>query len=78
MPVDLRVILAESLIPVHSVLAWRVGSIIEFNRRCDERLLLCIGKCPIARGTAVKVGEKFGLQITAVNSVAQRIDALGG
>ncbi|MEM6331663.1 MAG: FliM/FliN family flagellar motor C-terminal domain-containing protein [Planctomycetota bacterium] len=40
------------------------GAIITFEKSCDDRIQLLIGNEPIAQGEAVKVGEKFGLQVT--------------
>lgn len=42
------------------------GAIIHFDKSCEDMLELEIGGCSIARGEAVKVGDKFGLRITSV------------
>ena len=38
------------------------GSIIQFDKSCEEMLELSVGDHPIASGEAVKVGDKFGLR----------------
>jgi flagellar motor switch/type III secretory pathway protein FliN len=42
------------------------GSIIQFEKSCEEMLELEAGGQPIALGEAVKVGDKFGLRITSI------------
>ena len=57
-----RVVLAERLLAVDSVLGIRPGTIIEFDVPFDAELLLYAGNCTVGYGQAVKVGEKFGLR----------------
>ena len=75
MPVS--VIVASREMDISSLLALTVGSIIEFDVMFDADLDLQIGGHSIARGQAVKVGENFGIRITVVETVHERIDALG-
>jgi flagellar motor switch/type III secretory pathway protein FliN len=42
------------------------GSIIKFNKGCDQPLRLVIGGQPVAEGEAVKVGDKFGFRVSAI------------
>jgi flagellar motor switch/type III secretory pathway protein FliN len=42
------------------------GSIIAFEKPCDEPLELEVANQRIAAGEAVKVNDKFGLRITAI------------
>jgi len=42
------------------------GSIIQFEKSCEEMLELSVGGRPVATGEAVKVGDKFGLRINAI------------
>ena len=60
------VTLAESKQPVENVLAIGPGSIIHFNKPCEDSLALEIDGQKIALGEAVKVGDKFGLWITSM------------
>ena len=39
------------------------GSIIKFDKSCDELLELVVGDQAIAEGEVVKVGDKFGLRV---------------
>lgn len=74
----LAVKLAEQQMPVERVLETNVGVIIEFDRSFDAELDLVIGDCHIGTGQAVKVGENFGLRITRIGNLDEKIKALGG
>ncbi len=74
---DIRVVLAERKMPLDSVLSIRPGTIIEFEVPFDAELLLYAGDRPIGVGQAVKVGENFGLRVTHIGTVSERIQALG-
>lgn len=42
------------------------GSIIQFDKSCDEALRLEVCGQAVAEGEAVKVGEKFGIRVTSI------------
>ncbi len=48
--------------PAIRVFELALGSVIEFNRSCNEPLILTANGRPIGSGEAVKVGEHFGLR----------------
>jgi len=64
--VPVVVTLASSRQPVSRVLEMAPGAILHFTKPCDEPLTLSVGKCEVAVGDTVKVGEKFGLRITSM------------
>jgi flagellar motor switch protein FliN/FliY len=64
--VPVMVTLAEAKQPVENVLNIGPGSIIHFNKPCEDTLTLEVAGQKIAVGEAVKVGDKFGLWITAM------------
>jgi flagellar motor switch protein FliN/FliY len=78
MRVPVLVTHAERDVALSSVLSWTLGSIIEFDSPADSELQLVIGNKSIGRGNAVKVGENFGLRVTGIGDLIQRINALGG
>lgn len=88
MPADLHTILklkvpvivqvGERRMPMADVLSLVPGAIIELPKPADQELDLRVNNIPIAQGTAVKVGENFGLKITAVGTTRQVVHALGG
>jgi flagellar motor switch protein FliN/FliY len=63
--VPLSVTLASKRQSVQSILQLGSGSIIQFEKSCDEMLDLSVGDQQIAKGEAVKVGDKFGIRITS-------------
>lgn len=64
--VPISVTLATKRQPIGQIMDLGSGSIIHFEKSCEEMLDLYVGQHRVARGEAVKVGEKFGLRITSV------------
>jgi flagellar motor switch/type III secretory pathway protein FliN len=64
--VPVVVTLAENRQPLHRIVELGPGSIIQFDKSCEEMLELAVGNRTIASGEAVKVGDKFGLRITSI------------
>ncbi len=54
------------------------GSILQFDKSCEEMLDLEVGNQAIACGEAVKVGDKFGLRITAMVLPDERFSPVMG
>lgn len=61
--VPVTVTLATQRIPIHEITDLGPGSLVKFEKTYDEPLELAVGDLRIARGEAVKVGDKFGLRI---------------
>ncbi|QEG42003.1 Flagellar motor switch protein FliN [Roseimaritima ulvae] len=57
------VTLARKRVALSGVLDIVPGTMLTFEKTCDELLELEVGGHPIATGEAVKVGDKFGLRI---------------
>ena len=64
--VPVVVTLAANQHSIRRILELGPGTLLHFNKPCDEPLSLLIGQCQVAVGEAVKVGEKFGLRITSM------------
>jgi flagellar motor switch/type III secretory pathway protein FliN len=64
--VPVVVTLARKRQPLGRVIELGPGSIIHFEKSCEEMLDLEAGGLAVARGEAVKVGDKFGLRITSI------------
>jgi len=60
------VTLARKREPLGRVVELGPGSIIQFDKSCEEMLELDVGGRSIATGEAVKVGDKFGLRISSM------------
>jgi len=76
MPVPIVVVMAEKKIELGKLLTMGPGTIISFNKSCDDLLDLCVNNRAICSGEAVKIGEKFGLKINELQSTAERLKAM--
>ncbi|RCS47770.1 hypothetical protein DTL42_14745 [Bremerella cremea] len=74
--VPIRVILAEKKMKVHDIVNIGIGSIIQFDKSCEDTLDVEIGRQKIAEGEAVKVGDKFGVRVTNITMPEERYIAL--
>jgi flagellar motor switch protein FliN/FliY len=64
--VPVRVTLASQRKSIQEIIELGPGSIVKFDKTCDEPLELFVGDRPIATGEVVKVGDKFGLRVGAL------------
>ena len=76
--VPVSVHLASIKQPVSRVLNIGPGTIIQFEKNCEQPLTLCVGSQPLAEGEAVKVGEKFGIKLTQMILPGERFFSLRG
>ena len=67
--VPLIVQIASRSMAVGEVMELEHGSIIEFPRSADEELAILVNNKSVGQGTAVKVGENFGVRITNIGGV---------
>ncbi len=74
--VPISVTLATKRQPIAQILDLGAGSIIHFDKSCEEMLDLFVGEHRVAKGEAVKVGEKFGLRITSVILPDERFESV--
>ena len=75
--VPVVVVLAERTMTVGEVLGLRPGTILEVDKSAEEDLSLRINNRDVGSGTAVKVGENFGLRVEEIGSQASRVEAMG-
>ncbi len=73
-PVVVR--LAERKLRVEDVLALTQGSIIELDKNAENELDLLINDKQVGLGTAVKVGENFGIRLTFIGDLRTRLAAV--
>jgi flagellar motor switch/type III secretory pathway protein FliN len=64
--VPVVVTLARKRQPLAQILHLGPGSIIHFDKSCEQMLDLDVGGHSVATGEAVKVGDKFGLRINSI------------
>lgn len=73
-PVIVR--LGERIMPFDEIINWIPGSIVELEKDAEADLELMINNIAIAQGTAVKVGENFGIRISFVGDLDAKIAAM--
>lgn len=88
MPADLRAILTlevpvvvqigERRMPVKEALSLAPGAIVELTKSADEELEVLVNNKVIGVGSAVKVGENFGVKLTYIGDLRQRVASLAG
>ncbi len=76
--VPVVVTLAHKRQPLSQIMELGPGSIIQFDKSCEEMLELDVGGRSVATGEAVKVGDKFGLRINAITMPEERFVPVGG
>ncbi len=75
--VPLIVQIASRTMAVKEVMELEHGSIIEFPRSADEELEILVNNKSVGQGTAVKVGENFGVRISNVGSLESCLPTQG-
>lgn len=53
------------------------GTILELPKRADDDIELLVNNQLIGMGTAVKVGENFGIRLSHMGDTHERISAMG-
>jgi flagellar motor switch/type III secretory pathway protein FliN len=72
------VTLATKKQPISKIVELLPGSIIQFNKSCEEMLELEVSGQSVALGECVKVGDKFGLRVTSIKLPGERFESVGG
>lgn len=70
------VVLARKEMHVSDILGVKHGVVIEFEKSVREPLTLEVNNKVVALGKTVKIGEKFGLQVTEVVPVDSKLAAM--
>ncbi|MFV1966924.1 MAG: FliM/FliN family flagellar motor C-terminal domain-containing protein [Pirellulaceae bacterium] len=76
--VPVTVTLAATTQPINRILELCPGSVLQFDKTCDDTLTLKVSGQPVAIGEPVKVGDKFGLWITAMAMPEERFWVVNG
>ena len=63
---------------LRDILKFSPGTVIELDRTADEPVLLKVNKQVFAKGEVVVVDGYYGIQITEIDTTAERIASLGG
>jgi flagellar motor switch protein FliN/FliY len=62
---------------VREVMNLAPGAILELPKPATDDLEIMVNNQPIGAGQAVKVGENFGVRVTYVGDLRERIEAMG-
>lgn len=76
--IPLIVEIAGRRMPLAETVNLTHGAIIEFPKNADSELRVLINNKAVGAGHAVKVGENFGVRITQLGPVSERVEALAG
>ena len=68
--------IAQRTMPIEEVLSMVPGAIIELPKSADDDLEILVNNKAIGTGTAVKVGENYGVRVTYIGNLSQRITAI--
>ena len=74
--VPLIVEIAQRRMPLAEAVNLGHGAIIEFPQASSGELRILINNKAIGTGTAVKVGENFGVRVAAVGDMTSRVESL--
>ena len=61
---------------VEDVVAMVPGTIIELPKLATDDLEILVNNKPVGMGAAVKVGENFGIRVSYIGDLKQRIAAM--
>ena len=76
--VPVMVTLAVKRQSLGQIVELGLGSIIQFDKSCEDMLQLDVAGKTVANGEAVKVGDKFGLRITSIILPEERFTEVSG
>lgn len=76
-PLQVSVEVGRARILLKDLLQMGEGYVVELDKLAGEPLDLYVNARLIARGEAVKVGDKFGIKLTEVVSQSDRVENLG-
>lgn len=76
-PLQVSVEVGRARILLKDLLQMGEGYVVELDKLAGEPLDLYVNARLIARGEAVRVGDKFGIKLTEVVSQSDRITNLG-
>jgi flagellar motor switch protein FliN len=75
--VPVTVTLAAQRLPLSRIVELGPGSLLQFEKSCEELLDLEVNGQAVAVGEAVKVGDKFGIRVTSMILPEERFLPIG-
>ncbi len=68
--------IAERIMTVDEVTSMAPGTIIDLPKSADDDLEIRVNNKVIGTGTAVKVGENYGIRVSFIGDLGERIAAM--
>ncbi|NOU23457.1 MAG: flagellar motor switch protein FliN [Methyloglobulus sp.] len=75
-PVTLSMEIGRTQINIRNLLQLNQGSVVELDRFAGEPLDILVNGTLVAHGEVVVINEKFGIRLTDVISVSERVKRL--
>ncbi len=75
-PLEVRVELGRSKLRIQDVLELGNGSVVELDRLAGEPVDLLVNGKLFAKGEVVVIDENFGIRITEIVNITERLEAL--
>ncbi|MEW6379312.1 MAG: flagellar motor switch protein FliN [bacterium] len=75
-PLEISVELGRTKVRIADILKLGQGSIIELTNPAGSALEVLVNHKPVAKGEVVVVNEKYGIRLTEILSVMERIEKL--
>lgn len=73
---EIRVELGKTATTVRDVLEMGPGSVLELQKLNGEPVDLMVNQKPFSKGEMIVIGENFGVRVTDILSITERIEAL--
>lgn len=75
-PVNLSIEVGRAKMTINEILDTKEGTVIELERMLDEPLDILVNGALVAHGVVVLANERFGIQITDIVSLQERVQNL--
>jgi len=75
-PLEISVELGHTRIRIADILKLGQGSIVELTNPAGSALEVLVNHKPVAKGEVVVVNEKYGIRLTEILSIMERIEKL--
>lgn len=77
MKIPVIVKIAEKKMRMENVLKLNLGSVVQFDKDAYQLIDLMVNNETIGMGQPIKIGEKFGLQVTHLGDITDTIRKMG-
>lgn len=75
-PVNLSIEVGRTRMTLNEILDTKEGTVVELERMLDEPLDIMVNGALVAHGVVVLANERFGIQITDIVSLQERVQNL--